>query len=311
MTSTPTAPILAIVGVTASGKSALAMELARTRGDTELVSVDSMQIYRGMDIGTAKPTVAERAEVRHHLIDVVDPYQDFSVSEFQQAARVAIADIEARGAVPLLVGGTGLHLRAVVDDLEIPGRFPDVLVDLDAEPDTIVLFDRLRALDPAASERMEPTNRRRVLRALEVTIGSGRLFSSYGPGLETYSSTRFRMVGPRWSRSAIDERIAARYAQQVEAGLLGEVKELIEAPGGLSRTAAQALGYRQLLSHLAGEADLDDALSEAIVATRRFARRQERWFRRDPRITWIDVESKPMEAFDQLVGQWGQRGPAN
>lgn len=278
---------LAILGATASGKSALALAIAEQLGDVELVSVDSMQVYRGMDIGTATPTAAERAAVRHHLVDLVDPSEEFTVGAFQAAARAALADIRARGRTPVLVGGTGLYLRAVIDDLDIPGRFPAVLAELDADPDTERLHRRLRDVDPTAAARMEPTNRRRVLRALEVTLGSGRPFSTYGPGLDTYGPTPFVQVALRWPRETLDERIAARYAAQLEAGFLDEVRRLADL--GPSRTAAQALGYRELLRHVAGETTLDEAVAEAIARTRRFARRQERWFRRDPRITWFDM----------------------
>lgn len=294
---------LAIVGVTASGKSSLAMRLARHDPRVELVSVDSMQVYRGMDVGTAKPTAAEQTEVRHHLIDLVDPSDDFSVSDFQAAAVDALADIEARGAVPVLVGGTGLHLRSVIDDLEIPGQYPEIAAGF-ADITTEELHERLLALDPVAAGRMEPTNRRRVVRALEVTVGSGRPFSSYGPGLDTYGPTRFRLVGLRWERSAIDRRIAERYRAQMDQGFLAEARALAELGPRLSRTAGQALGYRQLLEHLDGRASLEEALEAAIMATRRFARRQERWFRRDPRIHWIDIEANPMEAWPELMGEY-------
>lgn len=301
-----TAPgsVLALVGVTASGKSALALELARRHGDIELVSIDSMQIYRRMDIGTAKPTPEEQAEVRHHLLDLVEPHEEFTVSEFQAAAEAAIADIEARGRTPVLVGGTGLHLRAVVDALEIPPQFDEVRAALDADPDTAALHGRLAMLDPVAAARMEPTNRRRVVRALEVTLGSGRPFSSFGPGLESYGPTRFRLVGIRRPRPVIDERIVDRYRRQMHVGFLAEVRGLAADPRGVSRTAAQALGYRQLFAHLAGECDLATALDDAVSATKRFARRQERWFRRDPRIAWIDVAENPMETLDEVVRQW-------
>ena len=297
------AAILAIVGVTASGKSSLAMEIARADSRVELVSVDSMQVYRGMDIGTAKPTPAEQAAVRHHMIDVVEPADDYTVSEFQAGAQAAIADIEGRGGVPVLVGGTGLHLRSVIDDLDIPGQFPDVVASFELES-TGALFDRLVDLDPEAAARMEPTNRRRVVRALEVTVGSGRPFSSHGPGLDAYPATRFRLVGPRWERPAIDARIERRYEEQMHQGFLAEVRGLDAQPGGLSRTAGRALGYRQLLDHVRGEGSLEEALERAIIATRQFARRQERWFRRDPRVTWIDVTENPMEALPAVMGEY-------
>ena len=173
---------IALVGPTASGKSALAMEAARRRPDLEIVAVDSMQVYRGMDVGTAKPTSADQAEIGHHLLDVADPDDDYTVSRYQADCLAALADIESRGRRALLVGGTGLYLRAVTDGLEIPGQFPAERAALDAEPDTAGLYGRLRDLDPVAAGRMEPTNRRRVVRALEVTLGSGRPFSSFGPG---------------------------------------------------------------------------------------------------------------------------------
>jgi tRNA dimethylallyltransferase len=275
--------------VTASGKSALAIELARRHAGIEIVSIDSMQVYRGMDIGTAKPTVAERAEVRHHLIDLVDPSEDFTVAQFQAAYREAMSDIERRGRRALLVGGTGLHFRAVVDDLDIPGRFPSTRAELDGQPDTVALHRRLAELDPVAAGRMEPTNRRRVVRALEVTIGSGRPFSSFGPGLDRYPDTDIVLLGLRVSRSEIDERIERRFAHLMDAGLLDEVRALAARPGGLSPTARQALGYRELLAHVEHGVDLGEAVAQAIVRTRQFARRQERWFRRDPRIVWFDA----------------------
>ena len=213
----PPRPV-ALVGVTASGKSAVAMELARRLGDVELVSVDSMQVYRGMDIGTAKPTAADRAEVPHHLLDLVDPWEPFDLHEFQQSVRTALAEIERRGRQAILVGGTGLYLRSVVDDLDLPGRYPDIAAELEADPDTDALHRRLTGLDALAASRMEPTNRRRVVRALEVTLGSGRPFSSFGPGLDQYGPSRIDLVGLWRPRPVIAERIAARYAEQVSAG---------------------------------------------------------------------------------------------
>lgn len=314
---------LVIVGPTASGKSALALELARRAcsrpeiaGPTELVSVDSMQVYRGMDIGTAKPAAAEQAEVRHHLIDLVDPAERFTVVDYATAFEAAMADIAGRGAVPLLVGGTGLYLRAVIDGLRPPPEFADIAAELAAEaaalsdaaaaregssvggraagsrcaggdhaPGAAELHRRLAELDPLAASRMEPTNLRRIVRALSVCLGAGRPFSSYGPGLQTYPEAPFRLVGIDPGRAALDELISDRYRRQMEHGFLDEVRRLIARP--LSRTAAQALGYKELRAHLAGESTLHEALEVAIARTRRFARRQQRWFSRDPRITWI------------------------
>lgn len=299
-------PPLAIVGTTASGKSALAMALARHRGDVELVSVDSMQVYRGMDVGTAKPTAAEQAEVRHHVIDLVDPWEPFEVHSFQRAAAAALADIADRGRRAVLVGGTGLYLQAVVDGFEIPGRFPDVAAQLEADPDTEALHERLTELDPLAATRMEPTNRRRVVRALEVTIGSGRPFSSFGPGVDAHPPSGIRQVGLRLPTDVVSSRIAERYRQQLAHGFLDEVRALAAGPP-LSRTAAQALGYRELLEHLAAEAvaephpTLDEAVDRAITRTRVFARRQRAWFRRDPRITWFEADEGPDEVVEHLL----------
>jgi tRNA dimethylallyltransferase len=279
----------ALVGTTASGKSALALAAARRDPRIELVSVDSMQVYRGMDVGTAKPTPAERAEVPHHLIDVADPWDDFTVADFQILFRRALAGIEGRGHRALLVGGTGLYLRAVVDDLDIPGRYPSVRAELESEPDTVALHRRLDGLDPVAAGRMEPTNRRRVVRALEVTLGSGRPFSSYGPGLEAYPPTRFRLLGVALPGEVVDARIEARYRDQLDAGFVDEVRRLLADRRGLSRTARQALGYKELIDHVAGGVPLDEALDLATRRTRRFARRQRSWFRRDPRIEWLST----------------------
>lgn len=289
---------LVILGATASGKSDLALGVAEALGDVELVSIDSMQVYRGMDIGTATPTAEERRRVPHHLIDLVEPTEAFTVGEFQRRAREALADIRAREKTPVLVGGTGLYLRSVIDDLELPGRFPEVAAELEDEPDTARLHARLAELDPVGAERMEPTNRRRVVRALEVTLGTGRPFSSFGPGMEHYGPTPFVQVALRWPRETLNERIEARYRRQLDDGFLDEVRAL--AARGPSRTAAQALGYRELLEHVAGRTTLDDALTTAIARTRRFARRQDRWFRRDPRLTWVDMPT----SVDELIALW-------
>ncbi len=278
---------LVIVGATASGKTDLALGVARRIGDVEIVSLDSMQVYRGMDIGTAKPTIAEQREVPHHLIDIVDPTDEFTLAQLQRRAFEAIEEIRLRGHVPVLAGGTGLYVRAVVDRLQIPGRYGAVAAELETESDTSRLYERLAELDPLAASRMEPSNRRRVIRALEVTIGSGKPFSSYGPGLSHYPPTPFVQIGLRDERERLDERIATRYQRQLKDGFLDEVRTLASA--AISRTAAQALGYKELLAHVHGEMSLAEALELAIVRTRRFARRQLRWFGRDPRIHWLDV----------------------
>jgi tRNA dimethylallyltransferase len=268
------------------------MEVARRLGDVDLVSVDSMQVYRGMDIGTAKPSPAERTDVVHHLLDLVDPTEEFTVADFRRAYGDALTSIAAAGRRALLVGGTGLYHRLVIDEFELPGQWPDVLAELDAEPDTGALHARLQELDPEAATKMEPSNRRRVLRALEVTIGSGRPFSSFGPGLDAYPPTPVAQIGLRWPRDVLAERIADRVHRMIAEGLVAEVEAL--AARGLSRTAAQALGYKEILDVLAGRIREDEAIETILTRTRQFAVRQERWFRRDPRVRWIDVEHDPV-----------------
>ena len=290
-----------LVGSTASGKSALAMEAARRLGDVELVSADSMQVYRGMDVGTAKPTAADQAELPHHLLDVAEPSEDFNVARFQAAAAEAIAGIEDRGHRALVVGGTGLYVQAVVDGLVVPGEWPELKDELEREP-VAGLHRRLAEVDPLAASRIEPGNGRRLVRALEVTLGSGRPFSSYGPGLGAYpSTTRFRLAGVWLPRPVLAERIAARYRAQLENGFLDEVRCL---QAQMSRTAQQALGYRELLAHLAGACTLDEAVATAISRTRQFARRQRAWFRRDPRITWLGAPGNPVDILPALLGDW-------
>jgi tRNA dimethylallyltransferase len=296
---------LALVGPTATGKSAIAVEVARRLPGppVEIVTADSMQVYRRMDIGTAKPGPAERAAVPHHLLDIVDPAEDFSVAAYRRAAEEAIAGVEARGHRALLVGGTGLYVQAVVDRLALPGRWPAVRAALEADPDTAGLYARLSALDPAAAARIEPNNRRRIVRALEVTIGSGRPFSSFGPGLGAYPpSTRFRLAAVWLPRRVVAARIRERFAAMMRAGLLEEVRAL--AAGPLSRTARQALGYKELLAHLEGACSLDEAVAAAVRRTVAFSRRQRVWFRRDPRIVWYGAAENPADVVPALLEDW-------
>jgi tRNA dimethylallyltransferase len=292
---------VAIVGPTGAGKSNVALRAATKVAGTEIVVVDSMQVYRGMDIGTAKPTPAERAEVPHHCVDLVEPDVDFSVTMFQEAGDRALGDIAFRDAQPLLVAGTGLYLRVLIDGFDPPGQWPDVRAALEREEDTAALHRRLAALDPVGAERMEPSNRRRVLRALEVTIGSGQPFSSFGPGLTHYPDNGVAQIGLRWPREVLARRIADRFLAMLDAGLLDEVRVLAARPAGLSRTAAQALGYKELLAHVAGGCSLDEATALAITRTRQFAVRQLRWFQRDPRIRWVEMDDDGDDAADLLV----------
>ena len=293
-------PPLVVIGPTAAGKSSLAMALAAEVGHVEIVSADAMAVYRGMDVGTAKPSPAERGQVPHHVIDVADPTDDYTVSRFQADAGAAIADIEARGRSVVVVGGTGLYVRSVVDDFSVPGRYPGIVAELETEPDTAALHRRLADLDPAAAAKMLPGNRRRIVRALEVTLGSGRPFSAHGPGVDHYGPTRFLLAGLDIERDEMDRRIEARYRQQIELGFLDEVATLLDT--GWSRTASQALGYKELAEHLRGELGLDEAIELAVRRTRRFARRQQRWFRRDPRITWFPALAPDLVG--RVVDHW-------
>jgi tRNA dimethylallyltransferase len=283
---------VAIVAPTASGKSDVAMAVARANG-AHIIAVDAMQVYRGMDIGTAKPSVADQSEVPHHCVDLVDPSERFTVAEFKVQAAAARDAARRAGAPALLVAGTGLYLTAVIDDLQLPGEWPDVRAQLQAEPDVATLFARLQELDPLAASRCEPTNRRRIERALEVTLGSGQPFSSFGPGTSAYPPSDVPQIGILWPRETLSKRIEQRVHSMMAAGLLAEVKSLAERYD-LSREARQALGYKELLEHLSGRVSLDDAVAQIVLHTRQFAVRQERWFRRDPRIEWVTVHEDPV-----------------
>ena len=280
--------VCAIVGATAVGKTELALTVAREL-DAEIVSVDSMQIYRGMDIGTDKPTPEMRAEVPHHLIDLLDPDHPLTVSEYQERGRAAIADISARGKLPLLVGGSGLYFRSIVDDLRFPPRSPEIRAELEAEVEregAQALHARLSELDPKAAARIEPGNARRTVRALEVIELTGRPFSE-NEAWDSYESiyTPF-FVGVERPREELYARVAERVDRMFESGLVAEVKGL---DGKLGTTARQALGYKQILD----EPDVgEEAWRDAIFrATKRFARRQESWFKADPRIHWFDASA--------------------
>jgi tRNA dimethylallyltransferase len=291
-----TAAPVAIIGSTASGKSSLAMVVAADQPDVELIAIDSMQVYRGMDIGTAKPTAADQALVRHHGIDLAEPTDDFAVVRFVEEYDRAIATIAGQ---PLLVAGTGLYLRAVLDRFDPPGEWPELREQFDTDPDLPALFARLQALDPVAASRIDPGNRRRIGRALEVCVGSGHAFSSFGPGLNAYSPIDVVQIGLRWDRAVLTRRIDQRVDAMIAAGLVDEVRHL--ATQTISRTARQALGYKELFEHLDGRCSLADAIAAIKLRTRQFAVRQERWFRRDPRITWIDVQHDSLEALPQVL----------
>lgn len=284
------------------------MALAADRDDIEIIAVDAMQVYRGMDIGTAKPTAADQAAVPHHGIDLVEPDEVFTVAEFQRAATTARAEIEARRHTAVLVAGTGLYLTAVIDELTLPGEWPDIRAALEAELaadfDVENLHERLAALDPDAAMKIERTNERRIIRALEVCLGSGRPFSSFGPGTSAYPDIATPQIGLRWPRELLTERVADRVQRMMDAGLLAEVAALLDRPGGPSRTALQALGYKELAVHLRGDMSLEAAVAEVTLRTRQFAVRQERWFRRDPRIRWVDIDHDPVAEVLPVVQEY-------
>jgi tRNA dimethylallyltransferase len=291
-----TRPVVAVIGPTAAGKSDLAVDLALRLGG-EAINADSMQLYRGMDIGTAKLTPAERRGVPHHLLDVWDVTETASVAEYQRMARPLIDGMLATGTTPVLVGGSGLYVRAALDDLEFPGTDPAVRARLEAELDEAgpgALHQRLKELDPAAAEAVLPSNGRRVVRALEVIELTGRPFSATMPSYDAvYHAVQ---IGLQVPRPVLDERIGLRVRRMWEAGFTGEVRNLAGRGLADGRTAGRALGYAQVLRFLAGEWTEEQAAEETIRATRRFARRQESWFRRDPRVHWLPYDDPDLVA---------------
>jgi tRNA dimethylallyltransferase len=279
--------LIAVVGATAAGKSDLAVELALAL-DGEVINADSMQLYRGMDIGTAKLTPPERKGVPHHLLDVWDVTRAASVAVYQDLADAAVADIERRGQVPVVTGGSGLYIRAALGDLEFPGTDQEIRDRLErelGEAGPAPLYARLQAADPAAAAAILPGNGRRIVRALEVIELSGRPFSATLPG---YDGGRPAIqLGVQVDRPELDRRIEARVDRMWAAGFAEEVRDLTARGLRDGRTASRALGYQQLLRCLDGELTSDQAREETIRGTRRFARRQESWFRRDPRVCWL------------------------
>jgi tRNA dimethylallyltransferase len=279
--------VIAIVGPTAAGKSDLALQVAHAVGG-EIVNADSMQLYVGMDIGTAKLTVAERQGVPHYLLDVWDVRRTANVAEYQRLARDAIAGIQRRGRVPVLAGGSGLYVRAALDPLEFPGTDPALRARLEAElaeRGPAALHERLAGLDPAAAAAILPSNGRRIVRALEVIEMSGPPFTAALPEYESVYPVV--QIGLAVERAELDRRIADRTERMFGAGLVEEVTGLERAGLRSGKTASRALGYAQVLRFLGGQCTLAEARAETILATRRFARRQEAWFRRDPRVTWL------------------------
>nr|WP_238580889.1 tRNA (adenosine(37)-N6)-dimethylallyltransferase MiaA [Streptomonospora alba] len=286
-------PVIAVVGATAAGKSDLAVELAlrlgAASGGAEIINADSMQLYRGMDIGTAKLDPGERRGVPHHLLDIWDVTRTANVAEYQELARTRIDGLRRRGAAPVLVGGSGLYVRAALDELDFPGTDPAIRARLEAELDDrgpAPLHARLAERDPRAAEAILPGNGRRIVRALEVIELTGRPFTATLP--EHTSRYPCVQIGVRVPRPELDARIEVRVERMWRAGLVEEVRALRERGLADGRTASRALGYAQVLRYLEGEWDEEQARAETVRATRRFARRQESWFRRDPRVHWLD-----------------------
>jgi tRNA dimethylallyltransferase len=281
-------PLIAVVGATASGKSDLAVDLSLQIGG-EVVNCDAMQLYRGMDIGTAKLSVAQRRGVRHHLLDVLDVTEPASVAQFQGWARAAIAEIWARGHVPVLVGGSGLYVRAVVDEIEFPGTDPAVRAELQAELADLgadAMHQRLRRVDPAAAELILPTNARRIVRALEVVQITGAPFRASLPAARYWHQPTVQ-VAPDVARPELDARVEARVERMWADGFVDEVRRLAEVGLRDAPTASRALGYAQVLRFIDGEWTEQQARERTVAATRRFIRRQDQWFRRDPRVRWL------------------------
>ncbi len=283
-----TLPVVAVVGATASGKSALALDLAERLGG-EIVNTDSMQVYRGMDVGTAKLPLDERRGITHHLLDVLDVTEPATVAEFQAWAREVIEECRSRGVPPVLVGGSALYTRAILDEFEFPGTDPDVRQRLEeelAEVGSGVLHARLAERDPAAAAQVLPSNGRRVVRALEVIEITGRPFTATLPE-QRYHYDHAVQIGVDIDRETLDRRIEQRVAQMWQDGFVEEVRALGEQGLREGRTASRALGYQQVLAFLDGELTEEEAKERTVTGTRRFARRQDSWFRKDPRITWV------------------------
>ncbi len=285
--------VVTVVGPTASGKSALAVALAQRLGPAEIVNADSMQLYRGMDIGTAKPAAGERAGIPHHLFDMLDVTESASVAEFQSWARAAIADCHQRGVTPIVVGGSALYVRAIVDRLDFPGTDPAVRDRWKAElaargPEA--LHAELARRDPAAAAQILPTNDRRVVRALEVIDLTGEPFAASMPAYESVFES-LTMLGLDVPRDVLDVRLTDRVDQMWASGFVDEVRALCEIGLEDGLTASRALGYQQILAFLRGEMTEEAAREATVTGTRKFARRQDRLFRKDPRIHWLPYDA--------------------
>jgi tRNA dimethylallyltransferase len=294
----------ALVGPTASGKTDAGIALAMRSG-VEIASVDSMLVYRGMDVGTAKPTAEQQRVLPHHLIDLAEPSERFTVARYQQAAH----DLLDRVPDPLLVGGSGLYFRAVVDRLRFPPEDPAVRASLEAEADALgadELYERLSAADPVAAARIDPANVRRTIRALEVSTITGAPFSDFAAAWEVYDPALVRVAGIRLASATLDARVRVRVARMLETGWIDEVRDLMERGFGAWLTASQAIGYAELAAHLDGRLALDEAMERTVKRTKELARRQMAWFRRDPRVRWFDAgEDGAVAVVDEVAAYLG------
>lgn len=296
-------PLIIICGATATGKSDLALEVAE-KFNGEIINADSMQLYRGMDIGTAKLSLDERRGIQHHLLDILDVSEDASVARYQEQARAVVDDIRGRGKAAIVVGGTGLYIKSIIDEMNFPGTDPEIRSRLEDEAEslgTAELFARLRNEDPEAAAAIEPANTRRIIRALEVIEVTGAPYSANLPSDTSLRYPDAYHFGLSMERSTLAPRIQARVHRMWEQGLVSEVEKLITDGLLLGTTAQRAIGYAQVLSALAGVTTVAGAMEETIVATRQYVRRQETWFKRDQRIQWIGEDVSRLKFIEERI----------
>lgn len=289
-------PLVAVVGLTASGKSGFSLQLAAALGERgvacEIISADAFQLYRGMDIGTAKVSVQERGGIPHHLLDVLELEEKASVAAYQRSCRQVINEIRAREALPILVGGSGLYVRAVLDKIEFPGTDSGIRAQLEAQAAQLgieKMHQRLAEVDPESAARIVPANERRVIRALEVYELTGKKFSATMPRREYFQPAV--QLGIKWPLAVLDERISQRTAQMLTQGFIEEVAELEKRGLAHTPTACRATGYQAVMDYLAGKITREESAEQIALQTRQLARKQRKWFRKDPRIHWLDGEA--------------------
>lgn len=297
------ARLIIICGPTATGKSDLALDVAE-KYNGEIINADSMQLYRGMDIGTAKLSLSERRGIEHHLLDILSVSEDASVAQFQSLARASIDEIQSRGKAAIVVGGTGLYIKSIIDEMNFPETSPEIRKELEAEAQefgSAALHARLRTFDPLAADAIEPANTRRIVRALEVIAITGQPYSANLPSDTSLRYPEALHIGLSMERTSLAPRIEARVHRMWEQGLVDEVRGLIEAGILLGNTAQRAIGYSQVLSHLSGEVSQARAIEETITATRQYVRRQETWFKRDQRIAWIGEDLSRLAFIEERI----------